>query len=172
MDNANEHAQNDLQAKPENQKKNVQQDKEDQAKKPATKAEVKLNKMEVEILTYFSNLPTNRQKQMIDDHDIDFAKFMSAVSAHKREALEDDRVAVEKMLAEVAPKKAGEKWNLLDVRYRVSIKSFGEQGLTPVMIANHLTDVERENYPKRPKSWSFTPGMLSRFMKENDITAK
>ena len=147
--------------------------------KPETKADTKadtkaetsarLSKGEIETLEYFCNLPVERRKALLDDNGIEFATFEFAVLAHQAEALEDEELAIEKMLAEQAPKKAGEKMNLLENRYRASIEAFAKKGITPVMMATHLTAVERKNYPKRPKMWRFTPAMVSRFMKDNDI---
>jgi hypothetical protein len=129
----------------------------------------KLSRRRIDVLQYFSNLPVNRQLSLIEDQGIDFAKFDEGVSKHRKSALVDEELAVEKMLTERSPNSVGEKAALLNTRYRASIERFAKHGLTPVMIATHLSEVERKNYPRRAKGWCFTPAMIGRFMKDNGI---
>lgn len=129
----------------------------------------KLSKLQIDVLNYFSNLPINRQLSLIVEHAISFEKIAEAVAEHRKSALEEEEFAVEKMLAEHSPNRAGEKTALLETRYRASIERFARRGLTPVMIATHLSEVERKNYPKRAKDWCFTPAMIGRFMRDNGI---
>jgi hypothetical protein len=135
----------------------------------SVKDPVMLTKLQVDVLRYFSNLPANRQVLLLEESAIEFVSLAEAVSKHRKSALEDDDIAVEKMLAEQAPNKAGERTALLDTRYRASIERFAKRGLTPAMIAKHLSEVERGNYPKRAKTWKFTPAIIGKFMKDNEI---
>ena len=153
---------NQNEAKPETPV-DVKKDKE------LEKEPTKLSKLQIEVLQYFSNLPPNRQLSLLEENDIDYVKFAEAVAKHRKSALTDDNIAVEKMFAEQAPSKSGEKSALLETRYKASIERFAKRSLTPAMIAMHLTEVERGNYPKRPKSWKFTPAMVAKFMKDNGI---
>jgi hypothetical protein len=135
----------------------------------SAKEPIKLSRRRIDVLQYFSNLPVNRQLSLMEEHGIDFAKLAEAVSQHRKSALVDEELAVEKMLTERSPNRIGEKAALLEMRYRASIEVFAKRGLTPVMIATHLSKVERKNYPRRAKDWCFTPAMIGRFMKDNGI---
>ncbi len=138
-------------------------------KQSSAKEQPKPTKLQIDVLQYFSNLPTNRQVSLIEENDVDFVKLAEAVANHRKAALEEDEIAIEKMLADQAPNKSGEKSALLETRYKASIERFAKRGLTPAMISKHLTEVERGNYPKRGKNWRFTPAIIGKFMKDNGI---
>lgn len=138
-------------------------------KSKTAKVTASLTKLQIDVLQYFCNLPINRQVAMLEESEIDLVKIAEAVSKHRKAALEDVELAVEKMLAEQAPNRSGEKSALLETRYRVNIERFAAHGLTAAMIAKHLSEVERGNYPRRPKSWRFTPAIVGKFMKDNGI---
>ena len=131
---------------------------------------ISVDRLHAEIMKYFSMLPVNRQLEMMKANDISVDKFITAVSAHRRQSLTDEEAAIEKMKAkQKSSAKANEKYELLRLRYHGSIKRFAEAGLTPVLIAEHLSEVERSNYPKRPRNWKFTPAMIKKFMMDNNM---
>lgn len=127
------------------------------------------NKMQIEMLTYFGNLPVNRQLELLEKQGIDVVKIFEGVSNHRKEARSDNKIAIERAKAEQSLTKADSKRELLESRYEEDIKEFAAAGLSSKMIAMLLTEREQSNFPKRPKNWNFAPGLISQFMKDNDI---